>query len=131
MDERLKQLFSGDMRDLVHAYFKDLGGAPAVVAVLTSKPEVQGYMLASYESSTAALYNFLLLAHEAGLGTCWMTGPLWVEDEILEFLDRPAKVGLGRRPVRRRGAGFHAAQFRLPAPAAGRSLERIAAACGR
>lgn len=99
MDERLKQLFQGDMRNLIHEYFKDLGGAPAVVAVLTSKPDTQGYMLASYESSAAALYNFLLLAHEAGLGTCWMTGPLWVEDEILEFLQHPEWRLVGLTPV--------------------------------
>jgi nitroreductase len=99
LDERLKQLFKDNMRNLVRGYLKDLGGAPAVVVVLTSKPNMQGYMLGSYESSTAALYNFLLLAHEAGLGTCWMTGPLWVEDEILEFLDHTDWRLVGLTPV--------------------------------
>ena len=44
-------------------------------------------MVGSYQSTAAALQNFLLLGHEAGLGTCWMTGPSWVEDEILALLD--------------------------------------------
>ncbi|MCZ1075750.1 nitroreductase family protein, partial [Rhodococcus sp. A5(2022)] len=39
--------------------------------------------------SSAALQNFLLLAHEAGLGACWMTGPLWVEQPILSYLGYP------------------------------------------
>ncbi|MDR3559947.1 MAG: nitroreductase family protein [Negativicutes bacterium] len=99
LDERLKQLFKDNMRSFVHGFFKDLGGAPAVVVVLTAKPDIQGYMLGSYESSTAALYNFLLLAHEAGLGACWMTGPLWVEDELLEFLAHPDWRLVGLTPV--------------------------------
>lgn len=87
LDTRLKTLFKENMRTLVHGYFKDLGGAPAVVVVITRQPETEGYLDGSYQSAAAAFYNFLLLCHEAGLGTCWMTGPLWVEDEILAFLD--------------------------------------------
>jgi nitroreductase len=86
LDTRLKSLFKESMRTLVHGFFKDLGGAPAVVVALAKVPETEGYMDGSYQSASAAFYNFLLLAHEAGLGTCWMTGPLWVEDELLAFL---------------------------------------------
>lgn len=86
LDQRLKVLFKENMRTLVHGYFKDLGGAPAVVVALAKVPEMEGYMDGSYQSVAAAFYNFLLLAHEAGLGTCWMTGPLWVENDILDFL---------------------------------------------
>ena len=31
MDTRLKELFNDKMRSFIHGYFKDLGGAPAVV----------------------------------------------------------------------------------------------------
>ena len=86
LDTRLKALFKENMRVLVHGYFKDFGGAPAVVAALAKEPETAGYMGGSFQSAAAAFYNFQLLAHEAGLGTCWMTGPLWVEEEILAFL---------------------------------------------
>lgn len=99
LDERLKLLFKESMRSLVHGYFKDFGGAPAVVVVLTAKPETEGYLLGSYQSSAAALYNFLLLAHEAGLGTCWMTGPLWVEEDILRFLGHENWRLVGLTPV--------------------------------
>lgn len=86
LDTRLKALFKENMRTLVHGYFKDFGGAPAVVVALAKVPETEGYMDGSFQSAAAAFYNFQLLAHEAGLGTCWMTGPLWVEGELLEFL---------------------------------------------
>ncbi len=86
LDARLKLLFKENMRTLVHGYFKDFGGAPAVVVALAKVPELEGYMDGSYQSAAAAFYNFLLLAHEKGLGTCWMTGPLWVEAELLAFL---------------------------------------------
>ncbi len=86
LDIRLRILFKDNMRALVHGYFRDLGGAPAVVVALAREPETEGYMDDSFQSVAAAFYNFVLLAHEAGLGTCWMTGPLWVEDELLDFL---------------------------------------------
>ncbi|MTV50746.1 NAD(P)H-flavin oxidoreductase [Heliobacillus mobilis] len=38
------------------------------------------------QSVAAAIQNILLSAHEAGLGTCWMTGPLHVAEEISELL---------------------------------------------
>ena len=56
-------------------------------------------MQSSYQSSAAAMYNLLLLAHEAGLGTCWMTGQLWVETEILDFLGYSNWRLLGMTPV--------------------------------
>lgn len=99
MDERLKELFNDKMRSFIHGYFKDLGGAPAVVVVLSAIHEQDVYMQASYQSSAAAMYNLLLLAHEAGLGTCWMTGQLWVEKEILGFFGMPGYRLLGMTPI--------------------------------
>ncbi|MDR3565307.1 MAG: nitroreductase family protein [Negativicutes bacterium] len=99
MDVRLKELFNDKMRSFIHGYFKDLGGAPAVVVVLTAIHEQEVYMQSSYQSSAAAMYNLLLLAHQAGLGTCWMTGQLWVEKEILSFLGYPNWRLLGMTPI--------------------------------
>ena len=45
------------------------------------------------------MQNFLLLAHEAGLGACWMTGPLWVEDAVLEYLGCPERGLIGITPI--------------------------------
>lgn len=99
LNKRLLELFDDKMKNMVHGYFKDLGGAPAVVVVLTSLPEHPIYKVGSYQSASAAFYNFLLLAYEAGLGTCWMTGPLWVEKELVEFLGQPDLNLLGLTPV--------------------------------
>jgi nitroreductase len=86
LDTRLKELFNDKMRTFIHGYFRDLGGAPSIVVALTAIHHQDVYMLASFESTAAAIQNLCLLAHEAGLATCWMTGQLWVEKEILEHL---------------------------------------------
>ena len=99
MDSRLKELFNDKMRSFIHGYFKDLGGAPAVAVVLAEASETEVYMLSNYESATAAMYNLLLLAHEAGLGTCWMTGQIWIEKEVVEFLGFPGWRLVGVTPI--------------------------------
>ena len=99
LDERMKTLFNEKMRGMVRGYFRDFGGAPAVVVVLSSLPPEEVYRKGSLFSSSAALQNFLLLAHEAGLGACWMTGPLWVEQAILSYLGYPDWGLVGITPV--------------------------------
>lgn len=99
LDARLRELFNEKMRTFIHGYFEDLGGAPAVIVVLTAIHKQDVYMLTSYQSSAAAMQNLLLLAHEAGLGTCWMTGQLWIEKDILEFLGYPEWRLLGVTPI--------------------------------
>ena len=58
-----------------------------MVTVLTADHDKEVYNLSNFEASAAAIYNMCLLAHEAGLATCWMTGQLWVEKEILQYLN--------------------------------------------
>jgi len=99
LDIRLRALFNEKMRTFIHGYFKDFGGAPAIVVVLTAVPEHEVYLAGNYQASAAALYNLLLLAYEAGLGTCWMTGPLWVEKELLDFLGYPDWRLVGLTPI--------------------------------
>jgi nitroreductase len=86
LDKRMQSLFGEKMRSLVRGYFKDLGGAPSIVVVVTAKQEEETCWLGSLESAAAAIQNFCLLAHEAGLSTCWMSAQFWVEKEILEYL---------------------------------------------
>jgi F420 biosynthesis protein FbiB-like protein len=40
-------------------------------------------------AAAAATMNLLLLAHAAGLGACWMAGPMLARDEIAALLDIP------------------------------------------
>ncbi|MBM7867722.1 NAD(P)H-flavin oxidoreductase [Heliobacterium gestii] len=81
-------------------FFQDLGKAPILIfcygpeacAPLSGDLSAQERRVANFEYSTnlqsvsAAIQNMLLAAHEAGLGTCWMTGPLHVADEVNERL---------------------------------------------
>lgn len=99
LDVRMQSLFNDKMRSFVRGYFKDFGGAPAVLALLSHLPEEEVYQKGSLYSSCAAMQNFLLLAHEAGLGACWMTGPLWVEDAVVEYLNCPGWGLIGLTPV--------------------------------
>ena len=99
LDLRMQKLFNEKMRTMVRGYFKDFGGAPAVVVVVTKMPEERVYQRGSEYGSSAAMQNFLLLAHEAGLGACWMTGPLWVEDAVLEYLGCPERGLIGITPI--------------------------------
>lgn len=99
LDLRMQTLFNEKMRTMVKGYFKNFGGAPVVVAVVTKMPEERVYQRGSEYGSSAAMQNFLLLAHEAGLGACWMTGPLWVEQAVLEYLGCPDHALISLTPV--------------------------------
>lgn len=50
-------------------------------------------------SAAAAFYNLLLLAHDAGLATCWMTGYSALDKELAEFLGCPGWKLAGVTPV--------------------------------
>lgn len=65
-------------------YFMTLGGAPAAVAFYR-RPSVEDDFTV-VQSVAAVIHNFCLLAHEQGLGTCWMTGPVPLEAQINEVL---------------------------------------------
>jgi nitroreductase len=100
MDAPLKaQNFSDTMRSFIIGYFKNLGGAGTAVAGLSR--EADAYMAdhANMVSSAAAFYNFLLLAHETGLATCWMTGYVAIEKQILDLVEVQGYRLVGITPV--------------------------------
>ncbi|MCL5038514.1 MAG: nitroreductase family protein [Firmicutes bacterium] len=95
-------------------FFADLGGAPVAVFAFIPRSEthlapgmdsysrykVESSRLDNIQSTAALLQNLLLLAHEAGLGSTWMTGPLTIGDEIcgllgLEGMELVAVIPLG------------------------------------
>ncbi len=86
-------------RDLVARFFKDLGGAPVVIAVTLFKNPETHMNMANIQSGAALMQNLLLAAHAEGLGTCWMTGVNYVEKEILEFLGKPNGQLLAITPI--------------------------------
>jgi nitroreductase len=99
LDSRMEKLFNEKMRNMVRGYFHDFGGAPAIVVLVSHLPSEAVYQKGSLFSASAAMQNFLLLAHEAGLGTCWMTGPLWVEEDIISYLNCPGWGLVGLTPI--------------------------------
>jgi nitroreductase len=84
---------------LVSRFFKNLGGAPVVIAVTLFKNPEAHMNLANIQSGAALMQNLLLAAHAEGLGTCWMTGVNYVEKEILEFLGKPGYQLLAITPI--------------------------------
>ncbi|KJS16038.1 MAG: hypothetical protein VR69_11040 [Peptococcaceae bacterium BRH_c4b] len=85
---RLKELFKEKMQKFTLGFFQNMGGAPVIVLALTHRLPVIQYQEGAIQSCAAAVQNLLLAAHMEGLGACWMTGPLWVEDEVLTHLGR-------------------------------------------
>lgn len=99
VDPELRELFNDKMRLFIHGYFRDCGGAPAIIVAVTEnsdKPEVSA---ANMQSAAAALYNLMLLAHEAGLGTCWMTGHMAVEQQLMELIGCEGYRLVGVTPI--------------------------------
>jgi nitroreductase len=78
-------------------FFSRLGGAPVIVFAYyeptKERPET------SLQTVAAAIQNLLLAAHAEGLGTCWMTGPVHVADQINAFLDIRDKTLVAVVPI--------------------------------
>jgi nitroreductase len=86
-------------QELVMKFFKNLGGAPIVIAVTIGKRPEDPTNLANIESGAALFQNLLLAAHTEGLGTCWMTGAHFLEMEILQFLGKTDRQLLAITPL--------------------------------
>ena len=97
----LKKLFPEKIIKISLQVFKNLGGAPVVILIYIPK-DGTGYERDSGDqgryhlefhrynwllSAAALTQNLLLAAYSKGLGTCWMTGPKYVEKEINELLN--------------------------------------------
>ncbi|MBM4286057.1 MAG: nitroreductase family protein, partial [Deltaproteobacteria bacterium] len=86
-------------QEMVMKFFRDLGGAPVVIAVTIYKLPDPGMMEAYIQSGAALMQNMLLAAHAEGLGACWMTGPNFVAQEILDYLGKPEQHLLAITPI--------------------------------
>jgi F420 biosynthesis protein FbiB-like protein len=104
MGERLRRdrLDDGDARDAIEAdvsrSYARITGAPIVVVVCMTLEDVDSYpdarrQQAEYQmaiqSTAMAVQNFLLAAHAAGLGACWMCAPLFCGEVVQQALDLP------------------------------------------
>jgi nitroreductase len=96
----LEKLFPEKIVKATLKVFENLGGAPVVILVyipleivrFAENLDARGRYHLEFNrhgrllSASALIQNLLLAAHARGLGTCWMTGPKYVEDEINELL---------------------------------------------
>lgn len=86
LNEKLERLFAEKMQQMVRGFFKNLGGAPHIVVVAVAKNENKNFQDSEIQAGSALMQNICLAAHDKGVGTCWMTAPLWVEDRVMSFL---------------------------------------------
>ena len=91
--------FPKEGREMVMKFFKNLGGAPLVIAVTILKVPDPGFQMANIQSGAALMQNLLLAAEAEGLGSCWMTGANYMEDEILKFLGKTDQQLLAITPI--------------------------------
>ncbi len=97
---RLKQAnYPEEAQKQVMQFFKNLGGAPVVVAVTIFKAPDEHANKSLIQSGAALMQNLLLAAHAEGLGTCWMTGANYLDDEILKFLGKSDRELLAITPI--------------------------------
>lgn len=88
----LKEVFAHapPVIEATRKFFHKLGGAPVLVFAYYSPTKERHET--SVQTTAAAIQNLLLAAHAEGLGTCWMTGPVHVAEQINEALGIQDKV---------------------------------------
>ena len=97
---RLKQAnYPEPAQENVMKFFKNLGGAPVVIAVTILKGGDALAERSLLQSGATLMQNLLLAAHAEGLGTCYMTGANCLEDEILQFLGKTGQQLLAITPI--------------------------------
>ena len=98
IEPSLKEMYDEKIVNFTRNFFKTLGGAP-VLLVFYSLPTDEGKFVDT-QSVSAAVQNTLLAATYEGLGTCWMTNPVHLKDEVnkvlgIEGMDLIAYVPIG------------------------------------
>jgi nitroreductase len=96
---KLRKLFDEEKVAAVMHFFKNLGGAPTVIAVTVWRDPEQLSQESIIQSGSALMQNLLLAAEAEGLGTCWMSGVLTREKELLTFLGQEERHLLAITPI--------------------------------
>ena len=103
-------------QEMVMKFFKNLGGAPVVIAITIYKGSDPNTTMVNIQSGSALMQNLLLAAEAEGLGSCWMTGANFLEDAILKFLGKTDQQLLAITPI-----GYSAKEPPVP-PRKGREV---------
>ena len=98
IEKSLQELYDEKIVSFTRNFFKTLGGAPALL-VFYSMPTEEGHFVDT-QTVSAAVENALLAATFEGLGSCWMTNPVHLRDEVdkilrVEGMDLMAFVPIG------------------------------------
>ena len=98
IEKSLQEMYDEKIVSFTRNFFKTLGGAP-VLLVFYSVPTEEGQTVDT-QSVSASVQNALLAATHEGLGTCWMTNPVHLKDEVdqvlgIEGMDLMAFVPIG------------------------------------
>jgi nitroreductase len=98
IEPSLKEMYDERIVSFTRNFFKTLGGAP-VLLIFYTVPTEEGQFVDT-QTAAAAVQNALLAATSEGLGTCWMTNPVHLEDEVdqvlgVEGMDLMAFVPIG------------------------------------
>jgi nitroreductase len=98
IEPSLRKIYEDKIVSFTRNFFRTLGGAP-VLLVFYSDPTEEGSFVDT-QTVSAAVQNALLAATREGLGTCWMTNPVHLKDEVdrilgVEGLDLIAFVPVG------------------------------------
>lgn len=82
----LKEVFADkpSVVEFTRKFFSRLGGAPVLVFAYYEPSKERSET--SVQTVAAAIQNLLLCAYAEGLGTCWMTGPVHMADQINQCL---------------------------------------------
>lgn len=99
IEPKLRELFTDEQVAFVKQFFKNLGGAPAVVAVTVWRDPDAFSQEIVVQSGSALMQNLLLAAEAEGLGTCWMSGVLTREKELLKYLGLEDRHLLAITPI--------------------------------
>ena len=98
IEKSLQELYDEKTVSFTRQFFRTLGGAP-VLLVFYSVPTGEG-PLVDTQTVSAAIENALLAATFEGLGSCWMTNPVHLREEVdgilgAEGMDLMAFVPIG------------------------------------
>jgi len=96
---KLRELFDEERVAFLKQFFKNLGGAPAVVAITVWRDPDAFNQEIHVQSGSALMQNLLLAAEAEGLGTCWMSGVLTREKELLKLLGLEDRHLLAITPI--------------------------------
>ena len=86
LEPQLQKLYAEKPKiiEATRRFFKRLGEAPIVICAYFEPANMED--VTSFQNVAAAIQNLLLVAYAEGLGSCWMTGPVTVDEEISRFL---------------------------------------------